>query len=250
MINVIVIEDEKTAADNLIRHLQLTREPIMILATLDSVADSVAWLKSHPQPDLIFMDIQLKDGNSFSIFEQVKVSSPVVFVTAFDSYLTKAFEQNSIEFLLKPIDEVAISHTIEKYKVLKDHFLYKYEEALGRLNEKMKRSRLIVKKGIEYQSILMEDIAYFFSEHKITFLVTKQEKKYMVDQNLKELQEELDSSMFFRANRKYIVNVGCIKSYKPFDKVKLLLEMTIPVSEELIISQENATDFKKWINQL
>ena len=250
MINTIIIEDEKLAADNLIRLLSLTKEPISILAVLDSVQESVEWLKTHPQPDLIFMDIQLKDGNSFSIFEQVKVLSPIVFITAYDSYLVKAFEQNSIEFLLKPIDETAILHTINKYKNLKQHFQYKYEELLGRFTDKTKRTRLIAKKGIEYQSILLGDIAYFFTEHKITFLVTRQEKKYMLDQNLKELEEEMDPKIFYRANRKYMINVDCIKSYKPCDKVKLTVELTVPVNEEIIISQENTSSFKKWISEI
>ncbi len=250
MINTIIIEDEKPAADNLIRLLALTKESINTLAVLDSVEDSVEWLKTHPQPDLIFMDIQLKDGNSFSIFEQVKILSPIVFITAYDSYLVKAFEQNSIEFLLKPIDEAAILHTINKYKNLKQHFLFKYEELLNKFTGNTKRTRLIAKKGIEYQSILLDDIAYFFTEHKITFVVTKQEKKFMLDQNLKELEEEMDPKIFYRANRKYMINVDCIKSYKPCDKVKLAVELTIPVSEEIIISQENTSTFKKWISEI
>ena len=248
MINIIIIEDEKTAADNPTRLLQLTKEPMNIMAVIDSVEDSVNWLRTNPQPDLIFMDIHLKDGNSFSIFEHIKVSSPIVFTTAYDNYLLNAFEQNSIEFLLKPIEESSIHHTIDKYKKLKEHFLHKYEEVLSKLSDKTKRTRLIAKKGIEYQSILLEDVAYFFSEHKIAFLVTKTEKKFMLDQNLKELEEELNPKMFYRANRKYIVNVDCIRSYKPYDKVKLLLEINTPVNEEIIISQENAPAFKKWIS--
>ncbi|MFT3681487.1 MAG: LytTR family DNA-binding domain-containing protein [Ferruginibacter sp.] len=250
MINALIIEDERTAADSLIRMLELTREPIQVLAVTDSVTDSVEWLRTHPQPDIIFMDIQLKDGNSFSIFDEVKVVSPIVFTTAYDNFLIKAFEQNSIEFLLKPIEEKAVLHTIRKYKSLKEHFMYKYEEVLGKLTDKNKRKRLIAKKGIEYQSIPLEEVAYIFTEHKITFLVTRQEKKFMLDQNLKELEDELDRGVFYRANRKYIVHVDCIKSYKTFDKVKLLLELTTPVSEEIVISQENAPDFKKWISEI
>jgi DNA-binding LytR/AlgR family response regulator len=250
MINTIIIEDEKPASENLARLLKLTNEPITILAVLDSVADSISWLSNNKQPDLIFMDIQLKDGNSFSIFEQIKVVSPIVFVTAFDSYLIKAFEQNSIEFLLKPIDEAAIMHTISKYKSLKEHFVHKYGELFSKVNDKTKRTRIIAKKGIEYQSIVLDDVAYFFTEHKITFLVTKQEKKFMLDQNLKELEEELDQQKFYRANRKYLVNIDCIKSYKSFDKVKLVLDLTIPVTEEIIISQESAPSFKKWISEV
>lgn len=250
MINTIIIEDEKIAADNLVRLLKLTKEPVNIMATLDSVEESVCWLTNNPLPDLIFMDIQLKDGNSFSIFEKVNVPSPIVFITAYDNYLVKAFEQNSIEFLLKPIDEVAILHTINKYKNLKQHFIHRYQEVAGKLNYKAKRTRIIVKKGIEYQTVLLDEIAYFFTEHKITFLVTKDEKKFMLDQNLKELEEELDTQKFYRANRKFIVNIDCIKSYKTFEKVKLSLDMRVPVNEDIIISQESAPSFKKWISEV
>ena len=122
MINTLIIEDEKTAADNLMRLLKLTKEPVSISAVLDSVEESVNWFNGNQQPDLVFMDIHLKDGNSFSIFEKVSVTAPIVFITAYDNYLVKAFEQNSIEFLLKPIDEVSVLHTINKYKNLKQHF--------------------------------------------------------------------------------------------------------------------------------
>lgn len=250
MINTVIIEDEKMAADNLMRLLKLTKEPMNVSAVLDSVEESINWFGSHQQPDLVFMDIHLKDGNSFSIFEKISVSAPIVFITAYDTYLVKAFEQNSIEFLLKPIDEVAILHTLNKYKKLKQHFINRYNEVAGKIVPKPKRTRLIVKKGIEYQSVLLDDIAYFFTEHKVTFLVTKQEKKYMLDQNLKELEEELDTTIFFRANRKYIVNIDCIRSYKTFEKVKLTVELTVPVSEDIIISQENATAFKKWMSEV
>ena len=250
MINTLIIEDEKTAADNLMRLLKLTKEPVTISAVLDSVEESVNWFNGNRQPDLVFMDIHLKDGNSFSIFERVSVTAPIVFITAYDNYLVKAFEQNSIEFLLKPIDEISVLHTINKYKKLKQHFINRYDEVAVNLPPAKKRQRLIVKKGIEYQSVLLEDVAYFFTEHKVTFLVTKQEKKFMLDQNLKELEEELDKKIFYRANRKYIININCIKSYRTFEKVKLIVDLTLPMSEDIIISQENAGDFKRWMSEV
>jgi DNA-binding LytR/AlgR family response regulator len=252
MIKAVIIEDEKTALDNLVHHIQLTREPISIIAELETVEDSVNWLTSNPAPDLIFMDIHLKDGISFSIFDRVKVSTPIIFITAFDNFMVKAFEQTGIEYLLKPIHEQDLLKAITKYKNLKTHFLSNHENLLEYLAQKdsAKKSRILVKKGIEFQSILLDEVAYFFTEQKITFLITKEGKKFLVDKNLKELEEELDLHKFYRANRKFIININYIKSYKSYDKIKILVELTVPVSEEIIVSQESAIDFRKWISAL
>ncbi|MES2374458.1 MAG: LytTR family DNA-binding domain-containing protein [Bacteroidota bacterium] len=252
MIKAVIIEDEKTALDNLIHHIQLTKEPISVIAELETVEDSVNWLINNPAPDLIFMDIHLKDGISFSIFERVKVSSPIIFITAFDNFMVKAFEQTSIEYLLKPINEQELLKAITKYKNLKNHFLNNHENLLEYLAQKdnNKKSRILVKKGIEFQSILLEEVAYFFTEQKITFLITKDGKKFLVDKNLKELEEELDGHIFYRANRKFIININYVKSYKSYDKIKILVELTVPVSEDIIVSQESAIDFRKWISAL
>jgi len=252
MIKAIIIEDEKTALDNLQHTIRLTKEPISVIATLETVEESVEWLTNNPPPDLIFLDIQLKDGVSFSIFEQIKVSSPIIFITAFDTFMVKAFEQTSIEYLLKPISEQELSKAITKYKNLKNHFLNNYENLLAYLAEKDagKKSRIVVKKGIEFQSIVLDEVAYFFTEQKISFLITKEGKKFLVDKNLKELEDELDPKRFYRANRKYIININYVKSYKAYDKIKILVELTIPVSEDIIVSQESAVDFRKWIAAL
>jgi len=252
MIKAVIIEDEKTALDNLIHHIQLTKEPVSIVATLETVEDSVDWFMTNPAPDLIFMDIHLKDGISFSIFDRVKVSAPIIFITAFDNFMVKAFEQTSIEYLLKPINEQEVSKAITKYHTLKDHFLNNHENLLHYLSEKdtARKSRIVVKKGIEFQSILLEEVAYFYTEQKITFLITKEGKKYLVDKNLKELEEELDPKKFYRANRKFIINIDYIRSYRSYDKIKILVELTIPITEEIIVSQESAIDFRKWITAL
>jgi two-component SAPR family response regulator len=154
MIRAIIIEDEKTASDNLIHHIQLTKEPITVLACLESVDDSVHWLSTHPEPDLIFMDIHLRDGISFTIFEKISVSSPIIFITAYDNFLIRAFEQNSIDYLLKPIHENDLINAIRKYKNLKNHFLHNHEGLLAYLAEKdtSRKSRIVVKKGIFIQN--------------------------------------------------------------------------------------------------
>lgn len=252
MIKAVIIEDEKTAMDNLIHHIQLTREPVTVVAMLETVEDSVAWFLSNPVPDLIFMDIHLKDGISFNIFERVNISAPIIFITAFDNFMVKAFEQTSIEYLLKPINEQELVKAIAKYRTLKNHFINNHENLLKFLSEKDKtrKSRIVVKKGIEFQSILLEDVAYFYTEQKISFLVTRDGKKFLVDKNLKELEEELDPKKFYRANRKFIIHIDFVKSYRSYDKIKILVELTVPLSEEIIVSQESAIDFRKWITAL
>ncbi len=249
MLKVIIIEDERTAVDNLIYHLSLTNEIVTVIATLDSVEDSINWLNSNNHPDLIFMDVQLKDGLSFYIFDKVKVNAPVIFITAFDNYLIQAFKHNSIDYLLKPIDQQGLQHAIDKYKDLQKHFFNNYNQLLQHFSsqEKNTKQRIVVKKGIEFHTVPLDQAAYFFTEHKLSFLVTNENKKYIVEKTLKELEDELNPKKFYRANRKFIINIDFVKHYKPMDKIKLSVELTVPINEEIIISQESAADFRKWI---
>lgn len=252
MIHVLIIEDETTSLENLLYNLKLTKEPITIVGKLESLEEVLAWFSLNKEPDLIFMDIELKDGISFSIFEQIKISAPIIFTTAFDNYMVQAFEQSGIDYLLKPIGEKELLNALTKYKNLKNHFLNNYDKLLNYLNtkEEKKRSRIIVKRGVEFQSIQLENVAYFFTKNKISFLVTNESTKYLLDKTLKELEDELDSTIFYRANRKFIININYIKSYKVYDKVKLLVELMIPVAEDIIVSQETASDFKAWISNI
>jgi DNA-binding LytR/AlgR family response regulator len=250
MYNVLIIEDEKPALESLRQELALIDANIQISAATESVAESIAWLQEHKMPDLIFMDIQLTDGLSFNIFEAVKITCPVIFTTSYNDYMMKAFEYNGIDYLLKPIDREKLVHALNKYKALQHYFLENYRSLLDFLNnQEKKRSRILVKRGIEYQSIRTENIVYFFTEHKLVFLVDKENKKFMADvSNLTELESELDKEAFYRANRKFIVNVNYIKKFKPLEKSKLSVELTLPLDEEIIVSQENASNFKRWVS--
>jgi DNA-binding LytR/AlgR family response regulator len=249
---ILIIEDEKPAVEHLIECLNNLDETIKIIASTGSVKESVAWLQENPMPDLILMDIQLSDGLSFNIFSNSKIECPVIFITAYDKYLSEAFEYNSIDYLLKPIDEVKLGAAIKKYKSLQNYFVNNYSSLFEYLNnQNKKKSRIIVRKGLEFQTIKIEDIAYFFTEHKIVFLVDKNNKKFLSENNtLSELEEELDGNLFFRANRKYIVNANYINRFKPVDKSKINVELSVPVNEEIIVSQENAASFRKWINEI
>ena len=252
---VLIVEDERPASENLVEELQAIDDSIDVVAGCNSVEGTVRWLQKNPAPDLILMDIQLSDGLSFNIFKACEVTCPVIFTTAYDKYLTQAFEYSSIDYLLKPISQDKLKNAIRKYKALRNHFVSSHEYAGNHtlpdyLIQDRKKSRILVRKGVDFQAVRVEDAGYFFTEHKLIFLVDKENKKFMAEKNnLSELEEELDKNIFYRANRKYIINANYIKLFKPLERSKISVELTLPVSEEIIISQENSASFKKWIAQ-
>jgi DNA-binding LytR/AlgR family response regulator len=260
---VLIVEDERPASENLIEELQAIDEDIDVVAGCNSVDETIRWLNKNPQPDLILMDIQLSDGLSFNIFKACDVTCPVIFTTAYEEYLTQAFEYSSIDYLLKPISQDKLKNAIKKYRALRAHFINNHDlvttrdfntqdhlhDYLGGSHDR-KRSRILVRKGVEFQAVRVEDTGYFFTEHKLIFLVDKENRKYMAEKsNLSELEEELDKNIFYRANRKYIINANYIKRFKPLERSKISVELVLPVNEEIIISQENSASFKKWIAQ-
>ncbi|HMI62330.1 MAG TPA: LytTR family DNA-binding domain-containing protein [Puia sp.] len=252
---VLIVEDERPASENLVEELQAIDDNISVVAGCSSVDETVRWLNKNPQPDLILMDIQLSDGLSFNIFKACEITCPVIFTTAYDKYLSQAFEYSSIDYLLKPISQDKLRGAIRKYKNLKSHFTGNGNNHSSLLpdylsNHDRKRSRILVRKGVEFQTVRIEDAGYFFTEHKLIFLVDKENRKYMAEKsNLSELEEELDKNIFYRANRKYIINANYIKRFKPLERSKISVELTLPVNEEIIISQENSASFKKWIGE-
>jgi DNA-binding LytR/AlgR family response regulator len=250
--NVLIIEDEKPAFESLVDELLQADENIQNISTCSSVDESVKWLNNNQQPDLILMDIQLSDGLSFNIFKACNITCPIIFTTAYDKYLTQAFDYNSIDYLLKPIAQNKLRTAIRKYKNLQTHFVNNHSVLFDYLNShEKKRSRIIVKKGLEFQTVKLEDVAYFFTEHKLIFLVDKDGKKYLADKNnLADLEEDLDKKYFYRANRKYIISANFIKRFKPLERSKISVELTLAVNEEIIVSQENAASFKKWISEI
>ena len=253
---VLIVEDERPASENLVEELQAIDESIDVVAGCNSVEETIRWLNKNPLPDLILMDIQLSDGLSFNVFKACEITCPVIFTTAYDKYLTQAFEYSSIDYLLKPISQDKLKNAIRKYKALRNHFVGSHEYNGGNhtlpdyLTQDRKKSRILVRKGVDFQAVRVEDAGYFFTEHKLIFLVDKENRKYMAEKNnLSELEEELDKNIFYRANRKYIINANYIKRFKPLERSKISVELTLPVSEEIIISQENSASFKKWIAQ-
>lgn len=246
---VIIIEDESTAVQKLSDMLSRIDPDIQIVGTLESVKDSVQWLNKHPGPDLAFVDVQLSDDTSFEIFKQVNIRFPVIFTTAYDQYILESFEYNSIDYLLKPIQESRLKKALGKVRKLETHFLqYRFNQIFqGKAGKKNGyKKRFLVKKGIDYVSVNTSDIAYFLTAHKIVFLIDKEGKKYIIDKTLSDLEGELNPVNFFRANRKYLVSIDAISKFKS-DGGKIALYLVPDPQDEVTVSKENASNFKHWI---
>ena len=210
--NILLIEDEPQAAQRLEKLVKTVIPNAMILSKLDTVKSAVLWLQSNPAPDLIFMDIQLADGISFSIFDQVDVKVPVIFTTAYDEYALKAFKVNSIDYLLKPIDEAGLRASIKKYDSLTsvrvtapDKMMESINLAMQMLSKKYKE-RFVIKVGEHLKSVEVTEILFFFSLEKTTFAQTRDGRKHILDFTLDQLEELLDPKRHFRINRKYIIS--------------------------------------------
>lgn len=246
---ILIIEDEEPASERIGAMVREFDPAIHILATLRSVKESLEWLRSHAAPDLIIVDIQLNDGLSLEIFKTNPAPSPLIFTTAYDEYLMKAFEFNSIDYLLKPIQKEKLHNALSKYLKLKQHFTGNLVSLFEQLRDGSTSSpqRLIVKKGTDFVTVKADDVAYFYTEHKIVFLVDNVGKRYIVDKPLAELESQLDKTLFFRVNRKYLVHANAVTRFKPYEKGRVVIELQPPVGEEIVISQENASEFKQWI---
>jgi two-component system response regulator LytT len=247
---VIIVEDEKYARENLEKMLRELRPDCTVLATFDRVETTVQWLSNH-HPDLIFLDIHLADALSFSIFEKVEVTSPVIFTTAYDHYAIKAFEVNSIGYLLKPYDKSDLERTLEKYDKLhrpEPSTLAILQEALSRSNPTY-QERFIVKKGERIASVKVSDVAYFSGEDRYVSLVKKDGKKYFVEYKLSELEEKLDPAIFFRLNRSFICHFDAIKEIFSVSKSRVQVELDPPSERKIIVSTENTRLFKAWLDR-
>jgi DNA-binding LytR/AlgR family response regulator len=250
MIKAIIIEDERPAAANLIKKIAQADKDIHIEVTLSTIEESIQWLSTHSLPELIFLDIHLSDGLSFNIFKEVRITSPVIFTTTYDKYLLEAFNLNSIDYLLKPIETKKLCEALEKFRNTKNYYSENLYSLIQKVpyRDKQAKCRLIARRGIEHIPLRLEDIVLFYTENRLTFLIDKNGKKFIVDEILSELEQELDKSKFYRANRQYIINIDFIRGYKTIEKVKIAVEMSIEADKFPIhISQDSAADFREWI---
>jgi DNA-binding LytR/AlgR family response regulator len=250
MLNVIIIEDEKPSLENLLHTFNQLSVPVNVKAKLGTVRESINYLSGDNESDVIFSDVQLPDGLSFEIFSQTNVNIPAIFITGYDEFMLNAFEYNGIDYLLKPVTRHELEKSLMKYHMLEKHF-GSNQTSVNNLIEHLnvrKRNRLLVRRGLENIPLRLQDIVFFYTENKIVYVIDNAGKKYIVDKNLTELAHELDDNLFFRANRQYILNINYIKGFKAYEKVKLLVDLTLTdLNHCIIISQETAPEFKEWM---
>lgn len=243
---VLIIEDELLAQAKLESMLLALDPSITIMGKLSSVKDSVAWLSANPQPDVAFVDIQLSDDHSFEIFRKHPAQFPVVFTTAFDKFLLESFEFNSIDYLLKPITEEKLKRSLTKLKKLEQHFLYGNMMKLIQQTQIRQKERIVARKGTEFIALTFDEIAFFFTEHRIVFVKDFAGHQYIIDKNLGELEADLDKKKFFRINRKFVASINAIEKFKP-DNGKIRVFLKPEMKEEIHVSKETAPEFRKWI---
>jgi len=248
---IIIIEDEKPSARRLQR--MLTELDFKADTMLHSVEESVQWFQDNEHPDLIFLDIQLSDGLSFEIFEQVEVKSAIIFTTAYDEYALQAFKLNSIDYLLKPIDEDDLAVAVGKYK----ERLPKREAVTLDFNDIKKllvnpiereyKKRFSVKIGQHLKLINIDEIECFYSENKGTYLHTVEGRNYLLDTTLEQLEDELEPHTFFRINRKFFVNINAIKDMVSYTNSRLQIKLNSYNEQDVIVARERVKDFKNWL---
>ncbi len=248
--NILIIEDERPAADRLKKMVSELLQDSQLNGHLDSITAAVKWLESNPAPDLIFCDIQLSDGLSFEIFDRVQVTSPIIFTTAFDQYAIKAFKLNSVDYLLKPIDPKELANAIEKFQ----SFNIKPSIDLSQIKEllmpqtKVYKSRFMVKIGEKIQSVLTSEIAFFYSEERITFLENIEGKKFILDYTLDQLENMLDPKKFFRLNRKYIASYEAISEIHTYSNSRLKIRLKNCADNDILVSREKVGGLKEWLD--
>ncbi|MGV6846663.1 MAG: LytR/AlgR family response regulator transcription factor [Lutibacter sp.] len=247
---VVIVEDEKPAARRLNRLLEAMK--IYPVAILHSVEESINWFSKNKQPELIFLDIQLSDGLSFEIFDEIEIKSPIIFTTAYDKYALKAFKLNSVDYLLKPIENEELKQAIEKFKSIKENYnnqvsvVKKIEEILIP-NRIAFKKRFLVKFGQHLKLIAVDHVQCFFSENKGTYLHTSNNRTYLIDKSLEELEQQLNPQHFFRVNRKFLVNIQFIMEILAFSNSRLKLKLNQFNEHEIIVSRDRVKSFKSWI---
>ena len=246
--NIVIIEDEHLAAEKLERYLLKFDTNIKILKVLSSISESKNWFECNQNYDVVFMDIQLTDGLSFEIFNHVKINKPVIFATAFDEFAVDAFKVNSIDYILKPITFTDVSKAMNKLKIMETIFNAEtVSKVVDKIKIKKEKDRFLVRLGNHIHSIKTEEIALFYAEGRTVYLVTKENKKYIIDFKLEDVHKVLSASLFFRVNRSFIININAFKDVIVYSNSRLKVIPTMVLEKEIIVSREKVNAFKTWL---
>ena len=245
---VVIVEDEVLAVEKLERYLMKYSHEIEVVERLDSISKATTFFRSQKDFDVVFMDIQLTDGLSFEIFNQVTIKKPIIFITAFDEYAIDAFKVNSIDYILKPLTFTDISKSMAKLEGMQNLFTSK--EVLTKVGEELvqrkTKDRFLVRLGNHIHSIKTEEIALFFAEGRTVHLITNEGKKFIVDFKLEDLSQLLIPTIFYRVNRSFVININAIKDVVVYSNSRLKISPTITVEKEIVVSREKVSAFKNW----
>jgi len=250
--NVLVFEDEQHTAIHLIKLLTDIDRTINILAVIDNVKDGIAWYKKNKHPDLIFQDIILSDGSCFEIFDEVSITTPVIFTTAYSEYALQSFQVNNIDYLIKPYDIIAVRKSLLKYNTIKSSFKLPERSVLREIlnnTSVTSKKRFLVKIGDRFLYIKSEEIAYFISEAGITFATLFNGKSHIVDYSILELSKLMDQECFFQINRKMTINIDSVKNINTWFNNRLKIELVPITKQDIIISRERVKNFKDWLDR-
>lgn len=247
---VVIVEDEFAAARSLSRLLKSIDSQVEVITVLQNVDESIEWFSTNAMPDVVFMDIHLADGDSFSIFKSVEIRCPIIFTTAYDQYALKAFEVNSIDYLLKPISKKSLETALTKLKnflpnIENDNKITELIKSLSNVNKSYRKSFLIPFKD-KLIPVLSDNIAYVYAQNKKSVITCFNKEEYVFDSSLDEFTKQLDPDHFIRANRQFIVSHRAVSDITIWFDGKLSLNISIPIPEKIIVSRARATDFKKW----
>lgn len=255
--NVLIVEDEPFAQQELKRLLAEIRSDCVVLGCTDTIVDTVQWLRTNSLPDLMFLDIQLADGLSFEIFRQQKVLCPVIFTTAFDEYAIQAFKVNSIDYLLKPVKKDDLAEALARLDEIRKSYrdgqqqtfdAGLLEKILSRQNREYK-ARFIARLGDQIKHIPVEEIAWFFAEDNVVFMVTVSGSRFIVDYTLDQVILQVDPARFFRINRSYVASIGSIGKVSRYFNGRLLLELTPSTQGQVFVSRAKAGEFIDWLDK-
>ncbi len=254
----LIIEDEPLAQEELVRMLKALDSNFILLASIDSVKETINWFNNNEQPDIVFMDIHLSDNICFDIFNKIEVTAPVIFTTAYDQYAIEAFKTNGIAYLLKPIEEEELINALKKFRTLTNtsielSSIHSHIQQLSSLNSQLSvinsyKERVLAKVGDNYQHVAMQDVAYFYSEDHYTFVATKDKQRYIINYTLDTLVEQLNPQQFFRISRQFILNINSINTISKHFNGRLKITVNPSFSEEIYVSRNRVQPFLAWLD--